>query len=389
VVSLRAPAQVAADDADRLVADVGIRRLQDLLLRLRHVVLGLRRVRLRSRARLVGLALHHRAVAAADTAGQQIVGRQSLHHAIGHGVGVLLVCVADLADAALQVHPGALLYDVSGLVRGGMHTGWRGERYLIALGVGLRADLGRSRRSRSADVAADSRQVVARAERSLDGLEVGQRARAAGHATIGDLVDARRGRRFTATFSGGLAVAESLGQRAATDLGDRRASVRLNRAARADLRPVVRGIAAAFSPLPVVAHVLEAMATTSRRQRIVAFLIIGLRNPIRQQFCGYAVRKSGHGTRHHAIREWARPVPSDICGPKRTSKMHVGPSYPAQALRPTASRKVGPKQGRGRVGRRLGRCYAREEGRPTTPRVAAPQLLASQRGRGDLCQRGV
>ena len=42
------------------------------------------------------------------------------YHEIRDAVGVLLVCVSDLADSTLEVHPGPLLNDVGRFVGGGM-----------------------------------------------------------------------------------------------------------------------------------------------------------------------------------------------------------------------------------------------------------------------------
>lgn len=101
------------------------------------------------------------------------MGRQALHHAIGDLFGVPFVGVADLTDEAFQVNASTLPHDMGGFVGRSMEAGCFRERDLIPLRVGQRSELCSGCAGMATDVAADSRQILARTKRSLDGLEVG------------------------------------------------------------------------------------------------------------------------------------------------------------------------------------------------------------------------
>jgi hypothetical protein len=122
------------------------------------------------------------------------LGRSTLDDKIGDRVGVLLVRIAFLSDAAEQLHARALLDHVSRLVRRGVEVGRAGKRHRIAGRIGLRPHLARRARRGPADERADAPDVVP-AERTLDRVEVWQRAVAPAQAALGHLVDVRRGRR--------------------------------------------------------------------------------------------------------------------------------------------------------------------------------------------------
>lgn len=70
---------------------------------------------------------------------EQRLGRLAAIHAVGHGIGQLLVAIAGLADAAGDLHARALLNDVRGLVRGHAEGGRRRERNVLADRKGLGA----------------------------------------------------------------------------------------------------------------------------------------------------------------------------------------------------------------------------------------------------------
>jgi len=78
---------------------------------------------------------------------EQRLGRLALHDEVRNRVGVLLVAIRRLADAALELDAAALLDDVRGLVRRGVEVGRSGERDVIAdrdaLGAHRRRALGR------------------------------------------------------------------------------------------------------------------------------------------------------------------------------------------------------------------------------------------------------
>jgi len=131
-------------------------------------------------------------------------------------VGVLLVRIARVAHAVLQLHAAALLHDVRGLVRRGVEAWRAGESDVIADRVGLGADC-RARLARGrAGVRADARHVVA-AERALDDVQVGQRRGGASDPVHGCSMDIAR----LSSALGGLALdrdgggdGQELGQRA-------------------------------------------------------------------------------------------------------------------------------------------------------------------------------
>jgi len=62
--------------------------------------------------------LNGRLVVACCHVGQQIGGASSCDHAVCDGVGVLLIGVTSATDATPELHAGALLDNMSGLVRG-------------------------------------------------------------------------------------------------------------------------------------------------------------------------------------------------------------------------------------------------------------------------------
>lgn len=106
---------------------------------------------------------------------RQPLGRLPLHDAIGHGVGVLLVAIAEGPDAVGEGHASLLLDDVDGRVRGRVQVGCAAERDAVAAGVAVGA-LGLVRGGRGgAGVRRDAAHVVA-AERAPDAAEVGQRS---------------------------------------------------------------------------------------------------------------------------------------------------------------------------------------------------------------------
>lgn len=84
---------------------------------------------------------------------QQRRRRFAGHDLVGNRVGMLLVCVADLADAALELYAGALLNDVHGLVGGGVQIWGAGKRNGVPRRVRSRAYVARG----LAGVAADMR----------------------------------------------------------------------------------------------------------------------------------------------------------------------------------------------------------------------------------------
>ena len=120
---------------------------------------------------------------------QQRLGRLAADDRVGDLVGVLLVGVADLADAALAVEVGstaaALLHRVRGFVGAGVHVGRAVEGNVVAGRVRHRADpLGRLAR-RAAEVGDHAAHVVA-AKRRLDTLLVRQRLARVRDARGGD-----------------------------------------------------------------------------------------------------------------------------------------------------------------------------------------------------------
>jgi hypothetical protein len=177
---------------------------------------------------LHGLALDAGAAAArTDHAVEDGLGRLAGDHRFRDGVGVALVDVAALADAALEGDPGALLHDVGGLVGRGVEIGRAAEGDVATGGVGLSAERGAGRRGLAADVGADVAHVVG-AEGPLDLIGEGQGAAGARDAGLRDRVD--RGGLVVAALAlalhrGGLEVlAEGIvgGRGAGGDAGRRR-----------------------------------------------------------------------------------------------------------------------------------------------------------------------
>src|SRR5438552_2162589 len=80
-------------------------------------------------------------------------------------IGVALVRIARLADAAVEIHALRLLDDVRGLVRGGVKIGRAIEHHVVAGRIRVCAH---RPRAVAADVRLDPRHVVVGAERRLD-----------------------------------------------------------------------------------------------------------------------------------------------------------------------------------------------------------------------------
>ena len=98
---------------------------------------------------------------------QQVFGRASSHHAIGHRIGLLLVLVPLAADPGLQVHAALLLHHMRRLVCGQPQV-WLGpETDARAACVCPRAQRLRGPCSRPADLGAHPRYIVP-AEGRLD-----------------------------------------------------------------------------------------------------------------------------------------------------------------------------------------------------------------------------
>lgn len=93
--------------------------------------------------------------------------------AVGHGVCMLLVRIAGPANAALQLHTGALLHDMRGLVRGGMQVGCMCECNAITGGVRVGPHRSGTLGSRATDVRAYVTHVVV-AEHALDAFSMWQ-----------------------------------------------------------------------------------------------------------------------------------------------------------------------------------------------------------------------
>jgi len=124
---------------------------------------------------------------------EQRLGALAAHHLVRHGVRVLLVRVAHLADPAGELNPAALLHHVRGLVGRDVQRRSSRERHVVARRERLRAHrLGAGRRG-PADVRLDVADVVL-AERALDLLEVRELAGWSGDALGGRGVDVGRAR---------------------------------------------------------------------------------------------------------------------------------------------------------------------------------------------------
>ncbi len=63
---------------------------------------------------------------------EEVLGALAAHDAVGDRVGVLLVGIAGLADAAGEADAAPLLDDVGGLVGGGVEIGRAGEGDVVA-----------------------------------------------------------------------------------------------------------------------------------------------------------------------------------------------------------------------------------------------------------------
>ncbi len=129
---------------------------------------------------------------------EQRFGAVAAHHELGDRVGVLLVRIANAADAAGQPHATTLLHHVRCFVRGETHIRCAREADRVARRVRVCADRSRSLGGRTADVRAYAAHVVV-AERALDRVEVWERRAASGHAALGGLVNDVGGSRRRAT----------------------------------------------------------------------------------------------------------------------------------------------------------------------------------------------
>jgi hypothetical protein len=118
-------------------------------------------------AQLELAALHRAAGRPAVELVEQGLAGFAAHHRVGDAVGVLLVAVADLADAAAQLHAGLLLQHVRRLVRRGVQRRCAGERDVRAGRECLGAHRARAGRGALVGVRVHAGHVVA-AERALD-----------------------------------------------------------------------------------------------------------------------------------------------------------------------------------------------------------------------------
>ena len=133
---------------------------------------------------------------------QQRLARLALDDKVGDLVGVALVRIAGLADAALELHAAALLDDVGGLVGGGVEVRLAAERDVVAGGEGVGAHgLGAGRGS-LVGVGDDLADVVA-AEGALDLIDVGKRPAGAAGAVGRGGVDVAQGRDGAAVSGAG------------------------------------------------------------------------------------------------------------------------------------------------------------------------------------------
>jgi hypothetical protein len=113
------------------------------------------------------------------------------HDTVRHRIGVLLVGVARLADATLQLHAAALLYDVCCLVRSGAQIRRRGKRDMVAGRECLRAHCARAGGSGPVGVSLDAADVMV-PERSLDLVSEWETRRTASDALLGSGVNSLR-----------------------------------------------------------------------------------------------------------------------------------------------------------------------------------------------------
>jgi hypothetical protein len=125
-----------------------------------------------SRRAILDPPLHRRAAARTAARGardgvEQVDRRVTCDHARRDLIGVLLVAVADLANAAVDADPGALLHDVRRLVGGGEQAGLSCERHAVARRERLGAHRARPVGRGAVGVRRDARHVVV-AEAALD-----------------------------------------------------------------------------------------------------------------------------------------------------------------------------------------------------------------------------
>jgi hypothetical protein len=109
-------------------------------------------------------------------------------HRIRDCVGMALVGVTRLIDAALQLDAATLLNDVRSFVRCGVQIRRRTKRDGVAERVRRRTELVRGRRRSSAVVGLHARDVMM-TEACLDAIEMRQRSTGSGDPATGDLVD--------------------------------------------------------------------------------------------------------------------------------------------------------------------------------------------------------
>ena len=144
---------------------------------------------------------------------QQVFGRASSYHAIGHRIGLLLVLVSLAANPGLQVHAALLLHHMRRLVCGQPQV-WLGpETDARAACVGPRPQRLRGLRRRPADLGAHTRYIVP-AEGRLDVRGPRQRpfglshTRRGGGVHSGTVTCGRRGRLRSVA---GLGIADAAG----------------------------------------------------------------------------------------------------------------------------------------------------------------------------------
>jgi hypothetical protein len=147
----------------------------------------------------------HRGPRRRSAARQQIGSALAAHDAVGDLVCVALVCVAGLADPALEVHPGALLHDVRGLVRRGVQIWGARERDVVAGSERPRAHRGGACGSVRIGVGLDIIDALA-SEGALDHICKRQTRRAPRGAPLGGGVHGIRGPCWARVGRAGLAL---------------------------------------------------------------------------------------------------------------------------------------------------------------------------------------
>jgi len=85
--------------------------------------------------RLTGGSFGDREAAQTQRLVEQVLGRFTMHDAIGDRIGVLLVAIMDLADAAFELYIGALLHHMRCFVRRCVQVRSADERDMVAYGV--------------------------------------------------------------------------------------------------------------------------------------------------------------------------------------------------------------------------------------------------------------